>query len=40
MIEGLPPTGRATVAALVLNRPILVRARRIWNAVGWHPPTT
>lgn len=37
-IDGVTPTGRATVEALVLNRPVLVRARQVWNAVGWHPP--
>lgn len=37
-IEGLTPTGRATVATLQLNRPVLVSARRAWVAVGWHPP--
>lgn len=38
-IEGLTPTGRATVLALQLNRPILVTARQSWVHVGWHPPT-
>jgi hypothetical protein len=37
-ILGLTPVGRATVLALNLNRPSLVRARRAWVAVGWHPP--
>jgi hypothetical protein len=37
-IAGLTPVGRATVAALKLNRNSLVRARRRWVAVGWHPP--
>ncbi len=37
-IEGLTPTGRATVIALHLNRPVLVRARQAWVKVGWHPP--
>ena len=37
-IVGLTPTGRATVVALQLNRPILVHARRAWTSVGWHPP--
>jgi len=37
-IVGLTPTGRATVAALNLNRPSLVKARQAWVAVGWHPP--
>ena len=37
-IIGQTPTGRATVAALRLNRPQLVRAREFWTLVGWHPP--
>ncbi len=37
-IVGRTPTGRATVVALQLNRPMLVRARRRWVLVGWHPP--
>jgi hypothetical protein len=38
VIEGVTPTGRATVAALQLNRPLVVDARRVWVAAGWHPP--
>src|SRR5271157_2919636 len=38
VITGRTPAGRATVAALHLNRPTLVLARRAWVAVGWHPP--
>jgi 5-methylcytosine-specific restriction endonuclease McrA len=37
-IVGRTPTGRATVVALNLNRPSLVRARQLWVAAGWHPP--
>lgn len=37
-IEGLTPTGRATVKALKLNRPKLVIARRFWLRTGIHPP--
>ena len=37
-IAGQTPTGRATVAALDLNRLLLVQARQRWIAVGWHPP--
>lgn len=37
-IIGLTPTGRAKVAALNLNRFLLVRACRRWVAAGWHPP--
>ena len=37
-IDGITAIGRATVAALQLNRPSLVLARRRWVAAGWHPP--
>lgn len=37
-IVGRTPVGRATVAALRLNRPLLVRARRLWMRIGVHPP--
>jgi hypothetical protein len=37
-IIGLTPIGRATLAALNLNRPSLVKARQLWIDVGWHPP--
>jgi hypothetical protein len=37
-VVGLTPTGRATVAALNMNRPSLVKARQAWVTVGWHPP--
>ena len=37
-IAGHTPTGRATVVALHLNRPMLVAARQAWVLVGWHPP--
>jgi hypothetical protein len=37
-VLGQTPTGRATVLALNLNRPTLVRARQAWVQVGWHPP--
>jgi hypothetical protein len=37
-IVGRTPTGRATIAALQLNRAILVAARQVWVAAGWHPP--
>jgi hypothetical protein len=35
---GLTPTGRATIAALQLNRPGLVNLRRVLYAMGEHPP--
>lgn len=38
LIEGKTAAGRATVAALELNRPSLVLARKIWGIAGWHPP--
>jgi hypothetical protein len=37
-IDGTTAEGRATVAALQLNRSSLVLARRLWVAAGWHPP--
>jgi hypothetical protein len=37
-IIGLTPVGRATVVALNLNRPSLVKSRQAWCSVGWHPP--
>jgi hypothetical protein len=37
-IIGLTPVGRATVAALNLNRSSLVKARQLWARAGWHPP--
>jgi HNH endonuclease len=36
--EGTTATRRATVVALHLNRSLLVDARRVWVAAGWHPP--
>jgi len=37
-IVGLSPTGRVTIEALRLNRPILIQARKRWIQAGWHPP--
>ena len=37
-IIGLTPTGRATVAALQLNRTGLVQLRRVLYLVEEHPP--
>ena len=37
-IVGLTPTGRATVLALQMNQPFMLRARRRWVIAGWHPP--
>ncbi len=36
-ILGRTPTGRATIDALRLNRPTLVRARRAWGKQAKHP---
>jgi hypothetical protein len=38
MIVGRSAIGRATVAALQLNRDELVEARDLWIEAGWHPP--
>jgi hypothetical protein len=38
-IVGETVVGRATVEALRLNRPHLVRSRRVWVRMGRHPPT-
>jgi hypothetical protein len=37
-IDGLTAVGRATVAALKMNNPFIVPARRHWIEAGWHPP--
>jgi len=37
-IVGPTSAGRATVAALNMNHPAIVEARRRWAGVGWHPP--
>lgn len=39
-IVGLTPVGRATVAALKMNRLQLVRVRRMWVKMDEHPPKT
>lgn len=38
-IIGLTPTGRATIAALRMNRKGLIKLRRLLIAAGEHPPT-
>ena len=38
LIEGRTATGRATVAALLLNAPALLNLRRALRAAGEHPP--
>lgn len=37
-VMGRTAVGRATVAALQLNRELAVSARLLWVSVGWHPP--
>jgi hypothetical protein len=37
-ILGKTAKGRATVAALNMNHPDVVLARRLWVSAGWHPP--
>ncbi len=37
-IVGRTAIGRATITALRLNRPSLVRSRRVWVRHGLHPP--
>lgn len=37
-LVGLTPIGRATIAALKMNCPQLIRVRRMWVKVGEHPP--
>jgi hypothetical protein len=36
-IVGLTPTGHATVEALQMNRPRMVRLRSLWMKMGRHP---
>lgn len=37
-VIGLTPVGRATVALLRMNRPVLVQMRHYWVALGLHLP--
>lgn len=37
-IIGITTCGRATIAALRMNNPTVVQARRRWVSAGWHPP--
>lgn len=39
-IIALTVIGRATISALRMNRPQLLRVRRMWFAMGLHPPAT
>jgi 5-methylcytosine-specific restriction endonuclease McrA len=38
-VVALSPTGRATIASLALNRPLIIAIRREEAARGRHPPT-
>jgi hypothetical protein len=38
VLIGVTPIGRATIAALEINRPVLVRLRKLWYKLGEHPP--
>jgi hypothetical protein len=38
LIVGVTPIGRATAAALHVNRPLLVVARALWISIERHPP--
>jgi len=40
LVLGKTACGRATVAAIRLNRAEIVEARRGWVGAGWHPPAT
>jgi hypothetical protein len=37
-IVGQTALGRATIAQLQMNDPLIVRARSLWVRAGWHPP--
>jgi hypothetical protein len=37
-IIGLTPSGRATIVALHMHNPVVIRARYRWVSAGWHPP--
>ena len=37
-IRGLTPTGRATIEFLRMNRPQLIRLRKMWVSLNLHPP--
>lgn len=38
IVTGITASGRATIEALRLNRPLLVQARKRWIQANWHPP--
>ena len=37
-IVGKTPTGRVTVIELNLNKERIIKVRKNWVSVGWHPP--
>jgi HNH endonuclease len=37
-VEGLTAIGRATIARLRMNNPVIIVARGRWVISGWHPP--
>jgi HNH endonuclease len=37
-VEGLTAVGRATIARLRMNNPVILVARGRWVISGWHPP--
>lgn len=39
MLVGLTACGRVTIETLQMNNARVTRARRLWVAAGWHPPT-
>ena len=36
---GQTPTGQVTIVTLRMNRPQMIRVRRLWAAMNEHPPT-
>jgi hypothetical protein len=38
ILIGKTSKGRVTILALQMNHPDMVTTRRLWIAVGWHPP--
>ena len=38
VMRDLTPIGQATIEALRMNRPALIRLRRMWVQMGEHPP--
>ena len=38
LLTNMTPEGRTTIATLRMNRPATARVRRLWVAMGEHPP--